>query len=73
MGYICYSLGSKLARLTLTTPERVNTMTIDRSEASRAMAKAIAFKACGKDQEAEAWARRLVEILECADILGATR
>ena len=42
---------------------------VDRTEASRALAKAIAYKAVGKDQEAEDWARRLVEILECAAIL----
>lgn len=44
-------------------------MTVDRSEVSRAVAKAIAYKACGKDAEAAQWARRLVELLECADIL----
>jgi len=44
-------------------------MSIDRSEASRAMAKAIAYKACGKDVEAAQWARELVRILECAEIL----
>lgn len=42
---------------------------IDRSEASRAMAKAIAYKQCGKDAEAAKWARELVRILECAEIL----
>jgi hypothetical protein len=42
---------------------------IDRSATAQALAKAIAFKACGKDKDAEAWARRLVELLECADIL----
>ena len=42
---------------------------IDRSEASRALAKAIAYKQCGKQREAEEWARRLVELLECAEIL----
>jgi hypothetical protein len=44
-------------------------MTIDRSEVSRALAKAVAYKQCGKDREAEQWARRLVELLECARIL----
>jgi hypothetical protein len=44
-------------------------MMVDRSEASRAMAKAIAYKQCGKDREAEQWARELIRILECADIL----
>jgi hypothetical protein len=44
-------------------------MTIDRSEVARAMAKAIAYKQCGKDREAEQWARKLVELLQCAEIL----
>lgn len=42
---------------------------IDRSEVSRALAKAIAYKAVGKDSDAESWARKLVELLECANIL----
>ncbi len=42
---------------------------IDRSEVSRALAKAIAYKQCGKQSEAESWARKLVELLECAGIL----
>ena len=42
---------------------------IDRSEVSRALAKAIAYKQCGKQQDAEQWARKLVELLECAEIL----
>ncbi len=43
---------------------------IDRSKAAQALAKAIAFKSCGKDRDAAMWARRLVEILECANILN---
>ncbi len=42
---------------------------IDRSEVSRALAKAIAYKQCGKDDQAEQWARELVKLLECAQIL----
>jgi hypothetical protein len=42
---------------------------IDRSEVSRALAKAIAFKQCGKDRQAEAWAAELVRLLECAAII----
>jgi hypothetical protein len=42
---------------------------IDRSEVSRAVAKAVAYKQCGKDRDAEQWARQLVRLLECADIL----
>ena len=44
-------------------------MTIDRSEVSRALAKAIAYKNCGKQAEAEQWAAKLVRLLECANIL----
>lgn len=43
---------------------------IDRTEVSRALAKAIAYKQCGKDDEANDWAARLVRLLECADILA---
>lgn len=47
---------------------------IDRSEVNRALAKALAFKQCGKDRKAEAWAAELVRLLECANILyGNTR
>lgn len=44
-------------------------MSIDRSQVAQALAKAIAYKQCGKQDQAEAWARRLVELLECAEIL----
>lgn len=43
---------------------------IDRSETARAMAKAIAYKQCGKDAEAAQWARELVRLLQCAEILA---
>ncbi len=42
---------------------------IDRTAAAQALAKAIAYKQCGKQHDAETWARRLVELLECANIL----
>jgi hypothetical protein len=45
-------------------------MTIDRAAAARAMAKAIAYKQCGKDDDAARWARELVRLLECAAILS---
>jgi hypothetical protein len=48
-------------------------MNIDRTEAARALSKAIAYKACGKQQQAAQWARRLVELLECAEILQPAR
>ncbi len=43
---------------------------IDRSEVNRALAKAIAYKQCGKDLAAAQWARILVGLLECAQILN---
>ena len=43
---------------------------MDRSEINRALAKAIAYKQCGKDADAAEWARTLIELLECADILA---
>lgn len=42
---------------------------MDRSEINRALAKAIAYKQCGKQAEAEMWARKLIELLELNDIL----
>ena len=44
-------------------------MTIDRSEVSRCLAKALAYKNVGKDQEAAQWARQLIRALQLADIL----
>jgi hypothetical protein len=44
-------------------------MITDRAAVAQALAKAIAYKNCGKDREAEDWARRLVNLLQCADIL----
>lgn len=43
---------------------------IDRSEVSRSLAKAIAFKNCGMEGKANAWAAQLVKQLECAGILS---
>ncbi len=45
-------------------------MTIDRSQVAQALAKAIAYKQCGKDAAAAQWAVRLVELLACAEILN---
>lgn len=42
---------------------------IDRSKVSQALAKAIAYKNCGKDTDAEEWARELIRLLEMANIL----
>lgn len=44
-------------------------MVIDRSAVAQSLAKAIAYKQCGKDADARVWARRLVEQLQCAEIL----
>lgn len=46
-------------------------MLIDRSAVATALAKAIAYKQCGKDADASAWARTLVVLLQCADILSS--
>lgn len=43
---------------------------MDRSKISQALAKAIAYKQCGKEQEARNWARELVRLLELAEILN---
>jgi hypothetical protein len=42
---------------------------MDRSEINRALAKAIAYKQCGKDAKARYWAAQLVSLLECNGIL----
>ena len=41
----------------------------DRSEINRALAKAIAYRDCGKPEQAAAWAARLVDMLEAKNIL----
>jgi len=40
-----------------------------RSEISQALAKAIAYRDCGKSDEAAAWAAKLVRMLEAERIL----
>ncbi len=47
-------------------------MSLDRTEISRALAKAIAYKQCDRQGLAEQWVRELVHLLECADILADT-
>lgn len=42
---------------------------IDRVALARALAKATAYAQCGKHEEASEWARRLVTLLQCSDIL----
>ncbi len=42
---------------------------IDRAEVARALAKAVAYAQCGKQVEANEWARKLVVLLKCAEIL----
>ena len=41
----------------------------DRSELSRALAKAIAYRDCGKSEKAATWAAELVRLLEAKSIL----
>ena len=45
------------------------TMKATRSELSQALAKAIAYRDCGKPADAAAWAARLVKMLEAQAIL----
>lgn len=42
---------------------------LDRSAIAQALAKAQAYKQCGKDQEAAQWGRKLIELLELHEIL----
>ncbi len=42
---------------------------MDRSAIAQALAKAQAYKQCGKEIEARQWAARLLDLLEVADIL----
>lgn len=42
---------------------------VDRVNANRALAKAIAYKDCGKDQQAEQWAIALLRELQCTGII----
>lgn len=42
---------------------------IDRSEVARALAKALAYAACGQQAKAEQWARELCRLLGVAGIL----
>lgn len=42
---------------------------LDRKAIARALAKALAYKDCGKQEKAEAWAAELVRLLACADVL----
>lgn len=48
----------------------MSAVVIDRQLTARALAKAIAFKACGKDADARQWARELVRLLQCSEILS---
>lgn len=45
---------------------------MDRKAIAHALAKAQAYRQCGKQAECEIWARQLVELLECAEILKPT-
>ena len=45
------------------------TSTATRSEISQALAKAIAYRDCGKPEQAAEWAARLVRMLEAQKIL----
>ena len=57
-----------LMSVRLSDPRGVVRM-VDRSEASRALAKAIAYIGCGKRDEAERWARDLLAELGMSHLL----
>jgi hypothetical protein len=42
---------------------------LNRSELNRALAKAIAYQQCGKQRMANAWAARLIYLLDTMDIM----
>lgn len=42
---------------------------VDRQALSQALAKAIAYKLCGKEHEAAQWAIRLIQLLKLESIL----
>ena len=42
---------------------------VGRSEINRSLAKASADKQCNKEAEAQEWARKLIRLLELAEIL----
>jgi len=48
-------------------------MVMDRKAIATALAKAQAYRQCGDQAQCEIWARKLVELLECADILTKER
>jgi hypothetical protein len=53
------------------TELHMETTRATRSEISQALAKALAYRDCGKAGEAAAWAARLVRMLEAQQILRA--
>ena len=52
-----------------TTEGRPMTDRATRSELAQALAKAVAYRDCGKPTDAAAWAARLVKLLEAQQIL----
>jgi|HubBroStandDraft_2_1064218.scaffolds.fasta_scaffold00002_55 hypothetical protein len=55
--------------VTVSSDSLKHTIMLDRKEIATALAKAIAYKMCGKHNEANDWARKLILLLQCADIL----
>lgn len=51
------------------TTQTEGTINMNRTDINRALAKAMAYKQCGKEDEARAWAVVLLQELECADII----
>jgi hypothetical protein len=61
----------KMPRFGVEAKERAMTTKADRSDLSRALAKAIAYRDCGNPGKAASWAAELVRMLEAQSILTA--
>ena len=64
------ALTSGIGKRTYSVTQRMKGNKMDRSAINKALAKAMAYKACGnREAEARQWARELARLLEVADIL----
>jgi hypothetical protein len=54
----------------MTWPKKMNLSQADRHLIAQAQAKVIAYKQIGHDKTAAEWARKLIELLGCQEILN---
>ncbi len=52
---------------------RIGNIIMDRTALNRALSKAIAYKACGKQSQAEQWSMELIRLLDTMEILDQTK